>query len=479
VSPATTKHVSDHPPYAIDGPSATAQAYRRGETIVKDDMRALDDPFEYGDLRAGAGVPMGEHGIIALASLEVGGINAFDLRLVEILATHASVVLDHLEREEALRRSEQRFRGLFEDAAIGIALLDTEGHILDVNPALVEMSGYEAEALRGRHFAEVTHPDDVEREVPRAEALVTGDRDSYEMEKRFMGKDETTFWTHITVSRRENPGGTQVIAMIENIDERKQQERQLKQAKEEAEEANRVKSAFLANMSHEIRTPLTSIIGFAEAIGGEVKTLGDTNEDLEALDRFAGLIEKSGRRLLDTLNSVLNLSRLEAGEMDLTIKSVDLTEEVREVTDIFQPQVADASLEMEVQLPTSPVRARVDPGGLRIVLRNLLSNAVKFTEAGGTVWVRVRTVDDEAVLAVEDTGVGIEPEHVSSLFDTFEQGATDPNRSHEGSGLGLAVTKRLVERMDGRIEVDTTKGEGTCFTVAWPREAATSSSGSG
>ena len=479
ISPATPEHVANHPPYAIDGPSATAQSYREGKTIAVDDMRTLDDPFDYGDLRAGAGVPMGDHGIVALASLEVGGIDDVDLRLVEILATHASVVLDHLDRTQALRRSEQRFRGLFEEAAIGIALLDSTGHILDVNPALEAMSGYEADTLRGTHFGEVTHPDDLERELPRAEALVAEKRESYELEKRFLRKDGSEVWTYTTVSRREDPAGPRVIAMIENIEDRKQQEKQLKRAKETAEEANRVKSAFLANMSHEIRTPLTSIIGFAEAIGEEVGPLEETDDDLGTLDRFAELIEKSGRRLLDTLNSVLNLSRLEAGEMNLSLERVDLTDEVAEITEMFEPQVADADLDLQVTLPPRAVPIHADPGGLRIVLRNLLSNAVKFTDAGGTIWVRARTVHNEVLLEVEDTGVGIEPEQVSTLFNAFEQGSTGPNRSYEGSGLGLAVTKRLVDRMDARIEVDTAKGEGTCFTIAWPRATIPAPSESG
>lgn len=473
VSPATPEHVADHPPYAVHGPSATARTFRAGETLAVDDMRALDDPFDYGDLRAGAGVPMGEHGIIALASLEVGGIDTFDLRLVEILATHASVVLDHLDRETALRRSEQRFRGLFEEAAIGIALLDTNGYLLDANPTLQAMSGYDADTLRGMHFAEVTHPDDLEREEALAEGLVGGELESYEIEKRFLGRDGTSFWTHTTVSRREDPAGTQVIAMIENIDERKQQEQQLKRAKEEAEEANRVKSAFLANMSHEIRTPLTSIIGFAEAIGAEVGTLKQTlrSEDLGSLDQFAELIEKSGRRLLDTLNSVLNLSRLEAGEMNLSMEPVDLAAEIDEVTSIFDPQVADADIDLKWSSPATPLPIHADRGGLRIVLRNLLSNAVKFTEEGGTVWVRARATDDAAVLEVEDTGVGIDPDRVPDLFEAFEQGSTGPGRSYEGSGLGLAVTRRLVNRMDGDIDVETTKGEGTCFRIEWQATA--------
>lgn len=471
VSPQTSHHVADHAPYAIDGPSATARAFREGETLVVDDMRTLDDPFEYGDLRAGAGVPMGSHGIIALASLDVGAIDSFDLRLVEILATHASVVLDHLHHEQALRRSEERFRGLFEEAAIGIALLDTDGYIVDVNPALQSMSGYAADTLRGMHFAEVTHPDDLERELSLAQGLIGGTLESYEIEKRFMGKNDVKFWTHTTVSRREDPAGTQVIAMIENIDERKQQERRLKNAKEDAEEANRVKSAFLANMSHEIRTPLTSIIGFAEAIGDEVQTLQEAPDPdtLSSLVKFTQLIEKSGRRLLETLNAVLNLSRLEAGEMNLSVDAVDLREEIDEVADIFEPQVTDADIDLQTRPPTGPLAARADQGGLRIVLRNLVSNAVKFTDEGGTVWVRAHPSASAAVIEVEDTGVGIDPDRVPDLFKAFEQGTSGPGRSYEGSGIGLAVTKRLVKRMNGQIEVETEKGEGTCFRVTLPK----------
>jgi PAS domain S-box-containing protein len=470
VSRETRRYVSEHPPYAVDGESATARAFREDETVAADDLRTLDDPFDYGDLRAGAVAPMGAHGVIALASLEVGGIDEFDLRLVELLATHASVVLDRIERQEALRRSEQRFRGLFEEAGLGIALMDTDGYVRDANPALQRMSGYALDTLQGMHFAEVTHPDDLEREQALADKLVRGEVDSYELEKRFVDDGGETFWTHTTVSRQDDPAGTQIIAMIENVDDRKRQERRLKRAKEEAEEANRVKSAFLANMSHEIRTPLTSIIGFAEAIGEEVQGLTRSGEDnLDSLDQFAHLIEKGGRRLLDTLNAVLNLSRLEAGEMDLTVEPVELGTEIEEVAEIFEPQVAEACIDLRWSSPDSALRIRADRGGLRIVLRNLLSNAVKFTGEGGTVWVRARPNGDAGILEVEDTGVGIDPDRVEALFKAFEQGSTGPGRSYEGSGLGLAVTKRLVDRMDGTIDVDTAEGEGTCFTIALPR----------
>ena len=154
--------------------------------------------------------------------------------------------------------------------------------------------------------------------------------------------------------------------------------------------------------------------------------------------------------------------------MDLTLEPVELGQEIAEVTEIFEPQVAEASIDLERSCPES-VCIRADRGGLRIVLRNLLSNAVKFTEEGGTVWVRARTNGDAGILEVEDTGVGIDPDRVEALFKAFEQGSTGPGRTYEGSGLGLAVTKRLVDRMNGAIDVDTAEGEGTCFTIRLPR----------
>jgi len=194
---------------------------------------------------------------------------------------------------------------------------------VESNPTLQAMMGYDEEDLRGRHFAEYTHPDDVEKEQAYFDELRAGTRDRYQIEKRYVRKDGEVFWGRLTVSRHE---GNRVIGMVEDIDEQKRQEKELRAAKEEAERLNRMKSAFLANMSHEIRTPLTSILGFAEAIEGETESLEPPVEALalEPLAEFAGLIQRSGRRLMGTLNSVSNLSRLEAGEMSLAAEPVDL-----------------------------------------------------------------------------------------------------------------------------------------------------------
>jgi PAS/PAC sensor signal transduction histidine kinase (EC 2.7.13.3) len=270
-------------------------------------------------------------------------------------------------------------------------------------------------------------------------------------------------------------GKTQTV-ILSDITERKRRTEQLKEAKKqaelsklEAEEASRMKSAMLANMSHEIRTPLTGVIGFAEAIGEETGEEG-------SIARFARLIEDSGQRLLDTLDAVLNLSKLEAGQMALEAEPVDLADQAEQVGKELKAEAEESRLQLEMDLQEARVRA--DEGGLKIVLQNLLSNAIKYTEEGS---VTIRTYQEEidqeekseetdmvAVLEVEDTGIGMDPEVAERLFEPFRQASEGMSREYEGTGIGLAVTKKATEEMGGTIDVETEKGEGSRFTVRFP-----------
>lgn len=240
------------------------------------------------------------------------------------------------------------------------------------------------------------------------------------------------------------------------------QERALQQAKEEAEEAARLKSAMLANMSHEIRTPLTSITGFAEVLVERLE--GEPTV-------FAEKIQKGSRRLMNTLESVLHLSKLEADATQLARDEVPLGEVAEDVVEILRPRADEKALILTAETPDTPVTGRWNEDALRRICRNLLENAIKFTPEQGRVDVRVRTGENEAILEVDDTGIGMDPDGVDELFEAFKQESEGLGREFEGSGLGLSITKRLVEALDGTIDVETEKEKGTCFTVHLPMDS--------
>ncbi|WP_103029478.1 GAF domain-containing sensor histidine kinase [Salinibacter altiplanensis] len=232
-------------------------------------------------------------------------------------------------------------------------------------------------------------------------------------------------------------------------------------ARDRAEEAARLKSSFLANMSHEIRTPLTSIIGFADALGDEI------GDGCGNSSRFAELIEQGGRRLLDTLDGVLNLSKLEAEQMELEMEPVDLVERARRTAEELRPWATGKGLNVTVQADEPAVWAWGDVGSVQIVLQNLISNAIKYTEEGG-VQIRVSRKNDRAVLEVEDSGIGMDPALAEDFFEPFRQASEGISRAYEGSGVGLAVTQKATEKMGGEVEVETEEGTGSRFTVRLP-----------
>jgi len=394
--------------------------------------------------------------------------------VVETYAIYSDIT-ERKNMEEKLRAREEWLRSITQNISDGIFRSTPEQGLVYVNQAYVDMFGYDrAEELYEIDSIDM-YADPDERERLLAIENEKGEIDGAEVE--FQRKDGSTFIGLLssTVVRDEDGTPRYYDGAVTDITDRKRRQEQLEAAKEEAEEANRLKSAFLANMSHEIRTPLTSIIGFAEAIGDALSQFENESESSDSLNgsaqdvhRFAQLIERSGQRLLETLNSVLDLSKLEAGSMHLDLREIDAVQEVEETVELFEQRAAEKDVDMNAVLPEDSLRAWADRGALERVLHNLLSNAVKFTNPGGSVTARAYADPDTVTFEIEDTGVGIDPEFLPHLFDAFEQESTGPDRDHEGSGLGMAVTKRLVDRMDGTIEVDSEPGEGTRFTIELP-----------
>jgi signal transduction histidine kinase len=237
--------------------------------------------------------------------------------------------------------------------------------------------------------------------------------------------------------------------------------RALEKAVDEAEEMNRLQAAFLADMSHEIRTPLTSIIGFAEVL--DDKAAGEAQ-------RFSQLILESSQRLLDTVNSVLDLSKLRTESVHLDPERIDAAAEVRDTVRLFQAQAEDAGVDLTVEAPDA-LEARIDASALHRCCSNLVSNAIKYTNDGGAVSVCTWADSETVAVEVADTGVGIDPAFQDELFEAFQQSDETPTQDESGTGLGLAITHRLVSLMRGTIDVESTPGDGSVFTLRLPRWA--------
>jgi signal transduction histidine kinase/HAMP domain-containing protein len=269
-------------------------------------------------------------------------------------------------------------------------------------------------------------------------------------------------WLRMTGSATSEGGS---IFFLSDFTAIKEREESLRRAKREAEAANASKSRFLANMSHELRTPLNAIIGFSEIINGQF--FGEVGNE-RYLD-YSGDILRSGRHLLAVINDVLDLSKSEAGKMVLMSRETDMADLLSDCISMVREQCGDAGLHFNAAGLDQPLSLTGDPAKLRQIFLNLLSNAIKFTERGGTVSLTVAGSDADIAVTVADTGIGMNPEDVEIAFQPFGQVDNRLERRYEGTGLGLPLTKALVDLHGGAIVIDSARGKGTRVTVTFPR----------
>ncbi len=367
--------------------------------------------------------------------------------------------------QEELQATEQFFRSVLELAPDGLMVTDDSGRIKLANAKCEELFGYTRAELVGQPV-EILVPEEVRARHPglRSEfhraaaprAMGAG------RELKAVRKDGSLFPVEVGLSPlpAQSGGRPEVAVSVRDVTERKEQESALREAKARAEEATEMKSMFLANMSHEIRTPMNAIIGLSHLA---LKT------DLTAKQRdYVGKIHNAGTSLLNVINDILDFSKIEAGRLDIETTSFTLDQVVHQVAVVTGQKAHDKGLEFLVDVPRAiPQVLLGDPLRLGQVLTNLVNNAVKFTERG-EVRLRVELLEqagDKAKLrfSVRDTGIGMSQEQVAKLFRPFTQADMSTTRKHGGTGLGLTISRRLIELMGGQVWVESTPGQGSTF----------------
>jgi len=396
-----------------------------------------------------------------------------------------------LAREEDARsqvRAERRFRQLLEAAPDAILEIDAAGEIVLVNAGAERLSGYSREELIGQNL-EIMVPSELRGKhvyhrsnywnQPATRPMGTG------LVLNLQRKNGELVPVEISLSSVNYDGDMRVTAIIRDISERKRAEQQIREIQErltaeltatnqelalrnqEIERANKLKTEFVASMSHELRTPLHTIIGFAELVAEELE--GPLNDKQK---RFIGHIYKDSLHLLELINDVLDISRIEAGRLELRLSTFDLTAAIDEVMATIRPQALAKSLHLD-EVVEPGVHLRADRVRFKEILYNLLSNAVKFTPDKGRISVRATVSEGFAYISVTDTGVGIPAGELESIFDKFYQVGSTTRGVKEGTGLGLAITKQLVEAHGGKVGVRSETGRGSSFHFSMPIEGVT------
>jgi PAS domain S-box-containing protein len=368
----------------------------------------------------------------------------------------------HKRSEEELRASKRELEIAVEANQLTmdnskdvIATVDFSGRFLMVSAAAREMWGYTPDELAGRHYTRIIFPEDIQKMDAMLTRIMAGEPVA-DFESRCLRQDGS--FVYVLWSLSWSQAEQKLFIVAHDISERAQANELLRQAESEANRANRAKSEFLSRMSHELRTPMNAILGFAQLL-----EMDDPNpEQGEALAH----ILRGGRHLLDLINEVLDISRIEAGRLSLSLEPVEIAETLTESFDLVQPLARQREIRLSAPVGCA-CHVLGDRQRLKQVLINLISNAIKYNRANGTVTVICERRDERLRISIADTGIGIPAEKRDSLFIPFERLGAE-HGAIEGTGLGLALAKRLVEAMEGTMGVESTLGEGSMFWLELP-----------
>lgn len=399
-----------------------------------------------GGLRACLGFPIAVGGsVVGVMEFFSREIRQPDQKLLEMLGALGSQIGQFVER----KRAEETFGRFFTLSIDMLCIAGFDGYFKRLNPAWERVLGYTVEELTARPFLDFVHPDDRPATLMESAKIAKGGR-AISFENRYRAKDGSYRWLLWNATPHEEQ--ELIYATARDITERKK-------LREEAEAANQAKTEFLARMSHEIRTPLNVLIGMSDLLA---RTPLSPDQQ-----QYVHVMQRAGTSLLTLINDILDLSKVEAGQIVLEEIDFDLPGLLDAVLEIMSVRAREKKVDLRCEIaPATPTRLNGDPNRLRQILINLAGNALKFTESG-QVLVRVEKHPhdpaDTLRFSVSDSGIGIPPDQLESIFEAFTQADVSTSRKYGGTGLGLAISRRLVELMNGRIWVRNNSGPGATF----------------
>lgn len=375
--------------------------------------------------------------------------------------TQAHEIKQRKKAEISLKKSEQRLRTLSETTTAGLFIYYKD-KIIYANPAAERLCRYSLKELKTLSFLDIVHPDF--KTILANQIIRKAQKKNIptHFEIKITTKDKKECWLDITNGLIEWMGIQAGIISAFDITIRKHVEEDLILAKEKAEESDRLKSAFLANMSHEIRTPMNGIMGFTELLK-KPKLTGVKKV------KYINIIQKSGARMLNIINDIINISKIESGQMEITISETNINEEMEYIYNFFKPELDKKGIHVQLKnkLSNKQVILKTDRDKVYAILINLVKNAIKFTSSG-SIWFGYEKKSNYLEFFVSDTGEGIPKKQIEFIFDRFRRGDETYTRNQEGSGLGLSISKAFVEMLGGEIWVESEQGKGSTFYFTLP-----------
>ena len=410
--------------------------------------------------------------------LDSGRVNQWDDEGKPLLmsGTHQDIT-ERKQMEEALKKSEDDFRNLFDQSPAGSVLVNFERHFVKCNTAFCVFLGYTEDELIGKDVTDFTYHKDINIGMLEMKQILKGKLKSVIVEKRYVHKDGSILWGEVNMSliRDANNNPVYFLPIIQNITKRKQAEEELIAAKKLTEESNKElenlnaqKNKFFSIIAHDLKSPFNSILGFSNLLVEQIK-----EKNYDGIEKYAGIIEQSSNRAMDLLMNLMEGSRSQTGRMEFNAEHFEMISLIKNVALLFDDIAGQKKISINTNKLPSQAPIFADKAMINTILRNLISNAIKFTHTGGEIIILTNENQKELTVSVSDNGVGIPKAYIKKIFRIDEDYSTSGTNKEKGTGLGLILCKEFVEKHEGNIWAESEEGKGSTFYFTLPKEAET------